>query len=198
MHLRSSLTRLLLATSMVMAMFPGRAAAQSTYGAVVGVLTDASDAVVPGVTVTLTEVQTNVVRTTITGGRGNYEFLNLVQGRYRIEAELAGFQKAVVSPFPVGARETVRINVALSAAPRLGRGDGQGGGAPHQHREPDGRGGRRQPAPAGAALHLPDLQYLARRHDRGPAQVQKGTASTSRSPAARPTRTRCQSTASPA
>ena len=62
--------------------------AQSTYGAVVGVVTDSSKAVMPGATVTLREVQTNVVRTTTTGARGNYEFLNLAQGRYQVEVEM--------------------------------------------------------------------------------------------------------------
>lgn len=95
---------------------PGAAHAQSTYGGVVGVLTDPTKAVVPGVTVTLTEVQTSVVRTTTTGARGSYEFLNLVQGRYRVDAEISGFQKTSVEPFPVAARETVRIDVQLSTA----------------------------------------------------------------------------------
>ena len=46
------------------------AAAQSTYGAVVGVVTDSTKAVTPGATVTLREVQTNVTRTTTSGGDG--------------------------------------------------------------------------------------------------------------------------------
>ena len=90
--------------------------AQSTYGGVVGVLTDATKAVVPGATVTLTEVQTNVVRATTPGTRRAYEFLNLVQGRYKVEAQMAGFPKATVPAFAVGARETVRIDVELGTA----------------------------------------------------------------------------------
>jgi Carboxypeptidase regulatory-like domain/TonB dependent receptor len=116
MSLRTSLTRLVLAASAALVTLPGTAVAQSTYGGVVGVLTDATKAVVPGVTVVLTEVQTKVARTTTTGGRGSYEFLNLVPGRYTVEAQIAGFQKATVAPFPVGARETVRIDVELAAA----------------------------------------------------------------------------------
>ncbi len=87
------------------------AAAQSTYGAVVGVLTDASKAVLPGATVTLKEVQTNVVRTATSGGDGNYEFLNLTQGRYQVTVEMSGFGKRSTEPFSVSARQTVRIDV---------------------------------------------------------------------------------------
>jgi carboxypeptidase family protein/TonB-dependent receptor-like protein len=92
------------------------ASAQSTYGAVVGVLTDASKAVLPGATVTLKEVQTNVVRTATSGGDGNYEFLNLTQGRYQVTVEMSGFGKRSTEPFPVSARQTVRIDVELQAA----------------------------------------------------------------------------------
>jgi hypothetical protein len=82
----------------------------------VGVLTDASKAVLPGATVTLREVQTNVVRTATSGGDGNYEFLNLTQGRYQITVEMSGFGKRSTEPFPVSARQTVRIDVELQAA----------------------------------------------------------------------------------
>jgi hypothetical protein len=90
------------------------AAAQSTYGAVVGVITDVSDAVLPGVTVTLTEVQTGVARTTLSKENGIYEFLNLTQGLYRVDCELQGFRKFSSESFRVEARETKRINASLS------------------------------------------------------------------------------------
>jgi len=94
---------------------PSRAFAQSTYGAVLGVVTDASQAVLPGVTVTLTEVQTSVVRTATTApAAGSYEFLNLTQGLYRIECELEGFRKFASEAFRVEARDTVRINATLA------------------------------------------------------------------------------------
>lgn len=88
-------------------------AAQSTYGAVVGVVADASGAVLPGVTVTLTEVQTNVVRTTVSKETGAYEFLNLTQGLYLVAFELSGFRKFASEPFRVEARDTKRINGVL-------------------------------------------------------------------------------------
>ncbi|PYQ07451.1 MAG: hypothetical protein DMF82_03790 [Acidobacteria bacterium] len=92
--------------------------AQSTYGAVVGVLTDSTKAVVPGALVTLKEVQTNVTRTTTSAPNGGYEFLNLTQGRYQVSVEMSGFSKRATQPFPVTARQTVRIDIELQTAGR--------------------------------------------------------------------------------
>lgn len=93
---------------------PVRAAAQSTYGAVVGVVTDESDAVLPGVAVTLTEVQTNLARTAVSKETGAYEFQNLTQGLYRVDFELQGFRKFSSESFRVEARSTMRINARLT------------------------------------------------------------------------------------
>ena len=92
----------------------GPVSAQSTYGAVVGVVTDNTGAVVPGATVTLTEVQTAVARAGVSKENGTYEFLNLTQGLYRVEVELAGFRKFESASFRVEARETKRINAGLA------------------------------------------------------------------------------------
>lgn len=94
--------------------FAGPVSAQSTYGAVVGVVTDNTGAVVPGATVTLTEVQTAVARAGVSKENGTYEFLNLTQGLYRVEVELAGFRKFESASFRVEARETKRINASLA------------------------------------------------------------------------------------
>ena len=94
---------------------PGsRAEAQSTYGAVVGTALDPSSAVLPGATVTLTEVQTNFDRTTTTDSVGSFEFQNLTQGLYAVKVELAGFKTFKTEPFRVEARETVRIDAKVA------------------------------------------------------------------------------------
>jgi hypothetical protein len=105
-------------TSAALVVRPGPAAAQSTYGAVVGILTDTTKAVVPGAPVTLTEVQTNVKRTMTSGPDGHFEFLNLTQGRYQVTVEASGFSKRASEPFPVAARQTVRIDMELQTAGR--------------------------------------------------------------------------------
>src|SRR5688572_27120942 len=112
--LRASLRFLVFVCLLFVAARP--AAAQSTYGAVVGVVTDSTKAITPGATVTLREVQTNVVRTGTSGADGNYEFLNLTQGRYQVTVEMSGFSRITTEPFPVGARQTVRIDMELKTA----------------------------------------------------------------------------------
>lgn len=90
--------------------------AQSTYGSVVGALTDANKAFVAGAKVTLIEVQTNVTRAMAAKEDGTYEFVNLTQGKYRIEVEKAGFQKLTTREFELTARQTVRIDAELAPA----------------------------------------------------------------------------------
>jgi hypothetical protein len=91
-----------------------RAEAQSTYGAVVGTALDPTSALLPGATVTLTEVQTNFDRRTTTDRAGSFEFQNLTQGLYTVKVELAGFKTFKTEPFRVEARETVRIDAKVA------------------------------------------------------------------------------------
>src|SRR5437762_99787 len=77
------------------ALAPAGAAAQEFRGAVTGLVTDASGARLPGVTVTATNLATNVASTVVTNTEGNYAIAYLIPGRYTVHAELAGFKKAV-------------------------------------------------------------------------------------------------------
>jgi hypothetical protein len=65
--------------------------AQMTRGGLVGTVRDSSGAVIPGVTVTVTNMDTNAVRTTVSDEQGTYRVAALEPGRYRIVTELQGF-----------------------------------------------------------------------------------------------------------
>ncbi len=104
----------LILCSLLLASLPTSASAQSTYGAVVGIATDTGGGLLPGATVTLTEVQTTFARTTVTDSTGAFEFQNLTQGLYKLDIELASFQKFNTDSFRVDARQTVRIDAKLS------------------------------------------------------------------------------------
>jgi hypothetical protein len=108
-----SMPRRVLFLFVALACLGGTARAQSTYGAVVGNVTDSTGAMLPGVTVVLRDVQTTVARSTVTDGAGTYEFRNLTQGVYVAEASLTGFQTLTTEPFPLAARTTVRIDAEL-------------------------------------------------------------------------------------
>jgi hypothetical protein len=105
----------LVVTVFVMCLSLARTATgQSTYGAVVGTAADSSGALVPGATVTLTEVQTSFARTAVSDSAGAFEFQNLTLGLYRVDVELSSFQKFSTAPFRVDARQTVRIDAKLA------------------------------------------------------------------------------------
>ena len=79
-----------------------------------GTATDASGAVVPGVTVTAREVLTNVmVRTVSTDAQGNYEMPALKAGTYEVTGTLAGFKKVVVDGVNLQSNEVRRVDVRL-------------------------------------------------------------------------------------
>ena len=74
------------------------ASAQDFRGGITGRITDASGGRMPGVTVTATNVATNVASTTTTNGEGDYAILFLNPGTYSLAAELSGFRKGVRNP----------------------------------------------------------------------------------------------------
>lgn len=92
---------------------PIRLASQSFYGSIVGTVTDNSGAVVPGATVTVTNLGTNEKRTAQSGAAGEYNFVNLVPASYRVDVEAKTFKHMVRGPIPVQVDNTVRIDVTL-------------------------------------------------------------------------------------
>jgi hypothetical protein len=70
-----------------------RPAAQDFRGAVEGRITDDQGAAVPGVTVTVTNVETNIPSTGTSNDNGNYAVPFLTPGVYKVVVELTGFKK---------------------------------------------------------------------------------------------------------
>ncbi len=71
----------------------GAEAQQAGGSALQGRVMDQQQAVLPGVTVVVTNQDNGTFRETITGSDGTYFATGLQPGRYRISAELAGFKK---------------------------------------------------------------------------------------------------------
>jgi len=65
--------------------------AQTTGGAIVGVVSDVQSGVLPGVTLTARNAETGVVRATVSEADGRYRMAGLPPGRYDVKAELGGF-----------------------------------------------------------------------------------------------------------
>ena len=76
---------------MVFAAVGSRVSAQQTESRIVGKVTDASTAVMPGVTITVTSLQTGAVRATVSEGNGTFTVTNLGPRTYKVHFALDGF-----------------------------------------------------------------------------------------------------------
>jgi hypothetical protein len=95
------------------ALFPAAAQAQQLLGAINGTVTDTSGAVVPGATVKVVNVGTNLTLTTQTNKTGAYTFVNLPLGTYTVTISKANFKTVVHSQVLVQANLTSTVNTAL-------------------------------------------------------------------------------------
>src|SRR5713101_7062399 len=87
--------------------------AQAVKGGLLGNIVDSSGLALPGVTVTITEVNTNISYTAISNESGNYVFSNLKDGTYRVSGELSGFRRVVRDGVDVPVNSTVRVDLKL-------------------------------------------------------------------------------------
>jgi hypothetical protein len=84
---------LLLAVTCALAFFATPAFSQQMgTGTIDGRIVDATGAVLPGVSVTLTNAETGLSRTVVTDGNGRFRIPLLPVGRYVLTTDLAGFQ----------------------------------------------------------------------------------------------------------
>ncbi len=85
-----------------------------TFGEITGVVTDPSGAVLVNATVTVTNPQTNSVRTARTNGAGNYAFPALLPGVYNVRAESQGFRSETRSDVGLQVQQVARLDFQLS------------------------------------------------------------------------------------
>jgi hypothetical protein len=92
--------------------------AQSTStGTVVGVVTDPSNAVIAGATVTLTDTTTNISQTTTTNETGRYVFVNVTPGPYSMTLTKQGFSTSKTTlSVRVGLATTINATVKVGGA----------------------------------------------------------------------------------
>ena len=82
-------------------------------GVLVGTVTDASKAVLPGVTVTVSNQNTGLKQVVVTTEDGEYRVRALPLGTYSIEAELSGFAPVTRKDVAVGLESQVRVDLVL-------------------------------------------------------------------------------------
>lgn len=95
-------------------LMPAAVRALQQLGALQGTITDATGGILPGATLTATNLDLGVARTTVSNEVGVYRLPSLDPGRYEVTVELQGFRKAVSSGVRVTVGETVGLDVRLS------------------------------------------------------------------------------------
>jgi outer membrane receptor protein involved in Fe transport len=90
--------------------------AQAVKATILGVVTDSSGATIPGAKVTATNSGTGITRTATTDSQGRYTVADLDIGTYEVDAEAAGFKRALHT----GIELTVGSEVVVDAALQVG------------------------------------------------------------------------------
>lgn len=87
--------------------------AQTDRGTITGAVSDATNAVLPGVSIAATNTATGTPYETVSTETGNYTLTLLPAGVYDLSAELPGFKKYVRQGITVLVAQTLRIDVRL-------------------------------------------------------------------------------------
>ena len=107
-----SWTRLLLPLALLV-WSSGAVWAQSNTARLVGTVKDSSGAVLPGVSIQASSLETGLSRTVTTNDLGDYVITNLPVGRYEVTAELSGFKRLKQGPLQLLVTQTARIDLTL-------------------------------------------------------------------------------------
>ena len=112
--MRRRLAPLLALLLLALAAVPAAAQSQAANGTIEGTVRDTSGAVLPGVTVAMTNIDTGAERIVLTNESGFYRAPLLPLGSYRVVAELAGFKRYEQTGIDLGAGRTAVIDITLS------------------------------------------------------------------------------------
>lgn len=110
MHTRLITTTLVLSLAAMTAM-PVRA--QSTFGAIIGSVQDASGSAVADAEIRIRNTGENTARLVKSSQSGAYEALNLRPGRYQVTVTRTGFQTFSSGQLALDARQTIRVDASL-------------------------------------------------------------------------------------
>src|SRR3972149_5797852 len=113
MFSRKTLAALILLLPWLLGAAP--AAAQDPRGSITGTVADSTGGVLPGVTVTVKNVETGVEQNVVTDAEGRFQVLYPNPGAYNATAELSGFKKTVRENLRVGVSDVVRVALVLEA-----------------------------------------------------------------------------------
>jgi len=99
--------------ALIVAVLPTSLFAQGTSGRILGRVSDPSGAVLANVKVILVSESTNVKRDAMTNGSGDYDFVEVPVGTYRLEFDLPGFKKNVRRSITLDVNQVVTLNMTM-------------------------------------------------------------------------------------
>src|ERR1035437_11193545 len=92
MRLRSCVPPVVLCLAVLCAVNVRPATGQVLYGSLIGTITDQSDSVIPGATVTVTSKETGLSKEASTDIGGRYSIVNVLPGHYDLKVVAKGFR----------------------------------------------------------------------------------------------------------
>ncbi len=98
---------------MIAVLLAGSALAQSTFGTILGTVTDASGAVMPNIVIKITNQGENISREVRSDSQGNYQAENMKEGLYTVTVQAEGFREVTVKDIRLTARQIVRTDLKL-------------------------------------------------------------------------------------
>ena len=116
MQLTNRLSLILLVTVLCGLFSPVGSSAQ-TNATLSGTILDSTGGALPGVTVTVTNADTNLVRTAVTNAEGRYVLAALPPGTYNFVATLTGFTPHELKNVQVAIAQSAVINASLRVGP---------------------------------------------------------------------------------
>src|SRR5450432_1727166 len=84
------------------------------YGSILGTVRDATSAAVPNVAVSITNVETNLTQQAVTDLAGEYRFLAVPVGTYKVEASHAGFRTSIAGNVLLAVNQERRVDITLN------------------------------------------------------------------------------------
>src|SRR5687768_15265249 len=104
------------AVALLAAVLPATASAQMTRGSIAGTVRDASGAIVPGASVTVTNTATNATQPVVSDGEGFYRVTALEPGTYTVTSQLSGFRKVETRDVAVRTAQETPLDFKMDPA----------------------------------------------------------------------------------
>ena len=87
--------------------------------AICGTFTDATGAVIPGVSIILRNTDDQTISAQASDTRGDFAFEDLKSGTYELTAEMPGFKKLIVKEIKVSNKRVTELKLSLDSNPQI-------------------------------------------------------------------------------